>query len=179
MNLCRPWPQGSRSGGVAEVADRVCCGGAYESLQPPPSVFKRTPNPTRAGEEQGGAASQEENDGMVAVARPQGTAPMPPSLFARRLLPYVGRVLREHYVREQLSPGFKTLARFDGKLRTIGRRGKCHDYTLKAPGSPAKWEAEARWSFCYMGGDQRDRRSYPRVQSSGGGASPHYIAGDI
>ncbi len=79
----------------------------------------------------------------------------------------------------QLSPGFKTLARFDGKLRTIGRRGKYYDYTLKAPGSPAKWEAEARWSFCYMGGDQRDRRNYPRVQSSGGGASPHYIAGDI
>jgi hypothetical protein len=43
------------------------------------------------------------------------------------------------------------------------------DYTLKAPGSPAKWEAEARWSFCYMGGRQRDRRSYPgsRVREAG------------
>jgi hypothetical protein len=38
MNLCRPWPQGSRSGGVVEVADRVCYGGAYGSLHPPPSV---------------------------------------------------------------------------------------------------------------------------------------------
>jgi hypothetical protein len=45
MNLCRPWPQGSRSGGVAEAADRVCCGGAYGSLQPPPSVFKQNTKP--------------------------------------------------------------------------------------------------------------------------------------
>ncbi len=57
----------------------------------------RTPKPTRPDEEQGGAASQEENDGMVSVARPQGTAPMPPSLFARRLRPYVGRVFRTGY----------------------------------------------------------------------------------
>jgi hypothetical protein len=43
MNLSRPWPQGSRSGGMAEVADRVCCGGAYGGLRPPPSVLKKTP----------------------------------------------------------------------------------------------------------------------------------------
>ena len=43
MNLCRPWPQGSRSGGVAEVADRVCYGGAYGRLPPPPSVFQKIP----------------------------------------------------------------------------------------------------------------------------------------
>ena len=43
MNLCRPWPQGSRSGGVAVVADRVCYGRAYGRLPPPPSVFRKIP----------------------------------------------------------------------------------------------------------------------------------------
>ncbi len=40
MNLCRPWPQGSRSCGVAKVEDRVRCGGAYVRLQPTPPVFR-------------------------------------------------------------------------------------------------------------------------------------------
>jgi hypothetical protein len=43
MNLCRPWPQGSRSCGVAVVADRVCYGGAYGRLPPPPSVVQKIP----------------------------------------------------------------------------------------------------------------------------------------
>ena len=43
MNLCRPWPQGSRSGGVAGVADRVRYGGAYGRLPPMPSVFRKIP----------------------------------------------------------------------------------------------------------------------------------------
>ena len=50
MNLCRPWPQGSRSSGVAEGADRVCYGGAYGSLQPSPSVLgKYQPLTSRRG----------------------------------------------------------------------------------------------------------------------------------
>jgi len=43
MNLCRPWPQGRRSGGVAEVAHHVCYGGAYGRLPSPRSVFHRIP----------------------------------------------------------------------------------------------------------------------------------------
>ena len=54
-------------------------------LPPPPSEFTWTPTPSKfrrgAGRQ---AASQEEDRGVVAEERPQGTASSPRSLFARR-----------------------------------------------------------------------------------------------
>ncbi len=45
-------------------------------------------NPTRPGGDRGGAAPQEENNGMVAEARPHGNAHVPSRLFARwRIVP--------------------------------------------------------------------------------------------
>ncbi len=63
----------ARSWGLT-AAGRVHCGEAYGRLPPPPSVFQKTSTSTNLGTEQGGAASQEEDRGIVAEARPQGTA---------------------------------------------------------------------------------------------------------
>ncbi len=83
MNLCRPWPQGSRSGGVAEVADRVRYGEAYGRLPPPPSEFQKMPTLSVQARSREAAASQDKNFSVVAAERPQGTASTERSLFAR------------------------------------------------------------------------------------------------
>ncbi len=73
----------ARSWGLT-AASRVHCGEAYGRLPPPPSVFQKTLIPTSPCGEQRGGASQEEDRGIVAKARPQGTALSLRSLFARR-----------------------------------------------------------------------------------------------
>ncbi len=53
---------------------------AYGSLPPPSRVFIKNTDPTRLGGEQGGAAPQEKDGGVVAEARPQGTVSSPGTL---------------------------------------------------------------------------------------------------
>ena len=99
---------------MAKDADRVCYGGAYGSLQPPPSVLKKTPNPTRPCEEQGGAASQDKEQRHGGRGEAAGDCVFANlSLFARRR-----RSCSTGFpstVRDYAVFGVMPPARFDGK----------------------------------------------------------------
>ncbi len=184
MNLCRPWPQGSRSGGVAEVADRVCCGGAYGSLQPPPSVFKQNTKPYTSrrgagrrclarGERRHGSRGEPEGDCAYAAESLRTAAEIVPVRGARG-----GGFTATYEILS--SPGFKIPARFDGKQRTIGRRGKCRttpsrNLAVQISGSRRQGEVE----LLTRRGGHGDRSSYSRDRRSGGGTPPYFIAGVI
>ena len=84
MNLCKPWPQGSRSGGVAEVAYRVCTWRSVHETAATAINISENTNPKRSGEEPGGVVLQEKDLSVVAAERPQGTASTERSLVARR-----------------------------------------------------------------------------------------------
>jgi hypothetical protein len=84
--------------GVA-AAHRVRCGEAYGILRRRHRCCEDT-NPSSPGGEQGGIAPQEEDHSVVAVARPQGTAPVLLEPF-RRLMQIA---YRTYWVRELHQP---------------------------------------------------------------------------
>jgi len=168
MNLCRPGA--ARKRGQAGWRRLQI---AYAAKKRPGNCsrrhrcFRKNANPTRPSGKQGSVAPQEEKNGMVAVERPQETAPISARLFARRRIwrfygdldpnPVRGCRRRDSRSRPGSTENYKHEAG-RGEVETTLKKS-CQCTTL---GAEARWSFRRRWGL-------GARISYSRDQRSEGG----------
>ena len=169
MNLCRPWPQGSRSGGMAEVANRVCCGGAYGGMRPPPSVLrKHQPLTSRRGAGRRCPSRREKRCGGRGEAVGDCVHTDKTFRAAAEIVQYgVSCIVRDAAVAGIQDPDpvrreNTNMKKGGATWRPPSRKSASARLRKRKPGGSSDKE-----------GGQGDRSSYSRDQRSGGGTPPN------